>query len=413
MRRNENVNSCNYFCGFRSFLSGSFCYALILFPLFSFAQPDSSGEASWTDKISIRGYVQARYSGLLETNPDLTCEQCDRFWGNNGGFSLRRVRVIFFGQLTPRIYFYIQPDFASAANGSLNFGQIRDAYFDLGLDRKNEFRVRVGQSKMPFGFENMQSSQNRLPLDRSDALNSALLNERDVGVVFYWAPEKIRKRFATLVNEGYKGSGDYGVAGLGVYNGQAANRPDLNGSPHIVARLSYPFAWGSQIVEASLQGYSGSYVLSPEQLSAGAGVNADRTYMDRRVAGSFILYPRPFGIQAEYNAGQGPRFNKATDSVELAPLGGGYITLSYLRKVGSQVLIPFTRLQYYDGGKKHEADARSYKVNDFEIGVEWQPSRNFELVMMYVISSRRYEDYVRQENFQKGRLLRVQAQLNF
>jgi hypothetical protein len=78
------------------------------------------------------------------------------------------------------------------------------------LIQKKNF-VRVGQSKVPFGFENLQSSQNRLTLDRNDALNSAVANERDLGAFFYWAPSKIRERFAMLVKDGYKGSGDYGV----------------------------------------------------------------------------------------------------------------------------------------------------------------------------------------------------------
>jgi hypothetical protein len=54
----------------------------------------------------------------------------------------------------------------------------------LSFDTKKEFRVRVGQSKVPF-FENLQSSQNRLTLDRNDALNSAVANERDLAF-FYW-----------------------------------------------------------------------------------------------------------------------------------------------------------------------------------------------------------------------------------
>jgi hypothetical protein len=83
------------------------------------------------------------------------------------------------------------------------------------LIQKKEFRLRVGQSKVPFGFENLQSSQNRLTLDRNDALNSAVANERDLGAFFYWAPSKIRERFAMLVKDGYKGSGDYGVFAFG------------------------------------------------------------------------------------------------------------------------------------------------------------------------------------------------------
>jgi hypothetical protein len=61
-----------------------------------------------------------------------------------------------------------------------------------------EYRVRIGQSKVPYGFENLQSSQNRLSLDRNDALNSAVVNER-FRCFLYWAPSKIRERFAMLV----------------------------------------------------------------------------------------------------------------------------------------------------------------------------------------------------------------------
>ena len=103
-----------------------------------------------------------------------------------------------------------------------------------------------------------------------------------------------------------------------------------------------------------------------------------------------------------------------TDSIEVKNLQGGYITLSYMVKAGkAQTIIPFTRFQYYDGAKKHELDARSYTVRELEIGVEWQPVKQFELVAMYTISNRRFEDFVKQSNRQSGNLLRLQAQMNF
>jgi phosphate-selective porin len=368
----------------------------------------------WYETFSIRGYVQLRYNRLLETNPDLTCEQCDKSWGKNGGFSLRRVRVIFYGQIGKRVYYYVQPDFASSASGGLNFGQLRDAYMDLGLDDKNEFRIRLGQSKIPYGFENMQSSQNRLPLDRNDALNSAVSNERDMGGFFYWAPQAKRRLLSDLVRDGLKGSGDYGVFAIGAFNGQAANNSELNNQLHVVARFSYPVEIGNQIIEPGIQGYTGKYVMAEGDLSEGVKTNVDLNYDDQRAAVSFVLYPRPFGIQAEYNMGRGPEFNKATDSIEVKNLRGGYATLSYMIKTKKeQIFIPFTRIQYYDGGKKHELDARSYKVREFEIGVEWQPAKQFELVAMYTISSRRFEDFTTQDNLQRGNLLRLQAQINF
>jgi hypothetical protein len=140
--------------------------------------------------------------------------------------------------------------------------QLRDFYADIGFDSKNEYRLRLGQSKIPFSFENLQSSQNRLPLDRADATNSAHANERDIGAFFMWAPKKIRDRFASLVNDGLKGSGDYGVFAVGAFNGQTANRAEANNSLHTVARITYPFAIGHQIVEPSVAAYTGKYVVT-------------------------------------------------------------------------------------------------------------------------------------------------------
>lgn len=371
-------------------------------------------EEKWYDTFKIRGYLQIRYNRLLETNEDLKCEQCDKSWGENGGIFIRRARIIFSGQISKQVYFYVQPDFASSVSStSLNFTQLRDAYMDLGIDKENEFRIRVGQSKVPFGFANLQSSQNRLPLDRDDALNSAFSNERDMGAFFYWAPTKKRKLLSNLVKAGLKGSGDYGVFAFGVFNGQTANKPDLNNELHMVGRLSYPIELGNQIMEASVQGYTGKFVLAKDQISAGVKTTKDKIYTDQRVAGSFILYPKPFGIQAEYNIGEGPEFNKATDSIESKDLYGGYVILSYLTKVGNHILIPFVRYQYYNGGKKHELDARSYEVEETEIGLEWQPVPQFEFVAMYTISKRKFEDAALRDNYQEGSLLRLQAQINF
>ena len=366
----------------------------------------------WYDKIQLRGYAQVRYNGLLQTNEDLECEQCDKSWGGDNDFFIRRMRLIFYGQLSPRVYFYVQPDFASSSSTTaLHFGQLRDAYFDVGVDKKSQFRFRIGQSKVPYGFENMQSSQNRLPLDRADALNSAVSNERDLGVFFYWAPASKRKLFSSLVSSGLKGSGDYGVFGVGIYNGQTANRPELNANKHIVTRISYPFEIKQQIVEAGIQAYTGKVTL----VSTSSGVNyaTDKLYDDKRVAGTVVLYPKPFGILAEYTIGRGPQFDKTLDSITTQRLHGGYVTASYMLNFKNNVLIPFVRYQVYQGGKKHELDARSYNVEDLEIGVEWQMSRYFELVMMYTMSSRRFEDYANQDNYQRGNLLRIQAQVNF
>ena len=393
---------------------------IVLCSFSAFAQNDSLKQKEpvvakkWYDTFSIRGYSQIRYNRLLETNEDLNCEQCDKSWGKGGGFFMRRMRIIFYGQINKNVYFYVQPDFASSpSTDRLHFSQIRDAYFDIGVDDENEFRFRIGQSKVPYGFENMQSSQNRLPLDRNDALNSAVSNERDIGVFFYWAPKNKRKLFSSLVNDGLKGSGDYGIFAFGAYNGQTANNLELNNEPHLVSRITYPFEFKKQIIEASIQAFKGKYTIPKTNLSTGVKHITDLNYTDERVAATFVLYPKPLGILAEYTIGNGPEFNKVTDSIEVMPLKGGFITTNYFIKIQKQILIPFIRYQYFEGGKKHEKDARSYIVNDVEFGAEWQLNKNFELVVNYTMSNRRYEDFSKQDNLQVGNLLRIQAQVNF
>ena len=380
-------------------------------------------KGDWYNKISIRGYVQIRYNGLFSTNDKVSCEQCDKSWGttsidpnakSNNGFFIRRSRIIFSGQVHPNVYFYIQPDFASSpASGVNNFAQLRDAYADISFDKNREFRVRIGQSKVPYGFENMQSSQNRLALDRNDAINSAAANERDLGVFFYWAPAEIRERFAMLIKDGYKGSGDYGVFAFGAYNGQTANKSEANQNLHLVTRVTYPFIIGNQIIEPGLQAYTGKWAFTNE-LSTGVTTADKLNTLDQRVGATFVLYPKPFGIQTEYNIGKGPRYNKFSNTVDVSDLEGGYVTLNYkLDMPNHKYLYPFAKFQYYDGGKKFEKDSRSYVVRDYEFGIEWQPFKAFELVAEWVISDRTFEDSVLKNNRQHGNLLRLQAQFNF
>lgn len=386
-------------------------------------EKEKADKESWYNKLAIRGYVQVRYNGLFSTNDKVSCDQCDKSWGttstaidakSNNGFFIRRARIIFSGQVHPNVYVYIQPDFASSpSSGVNNFAQFRDAYADISFDKKREFRVRLGQSKVPYGFENLQSSQNRLTLDRNDAFNSAVANERDLGAFFYWAPEKIRERFAMLVKEGYKGSGDYGVFAFGVYNGQTANKSEANRNLHVVSRVTYPFLIGNQIIEPGIQAYTGKWAFTNE-LSSGVTTPNKINTVDQRVGASFIMYPKPFGIQTEYNIGKGPRYDKITNSVDVSSLEGGYVTLNYKWDLPKHhYLYPFAKFQYYNGGKKFEKDSRSYVVRDYELGLEWQPFKAFEIVAEWVIADRTFEDSVLKNNRQRGNLLRIQAQFNF
>jgi hypothetical protein len=374
-------------------------------------------ETHWYDKIRLRGYTQFRYNRLpsFHVNDDLVNDQGDRFLGKNTGFGIRRARLVIAGDVHERVSIYLQPDFASVISDQYNVAIMRDWYADLFLDARKEFRLRVGQSKVPYGFENLQSSQNRLALDRNDAINSALKDERDLGVFFYWAPSEIRQRFKDLVDNNLKGSGDYGVVGLGLYNGQTANRAERNDTPHVVARVTWPFLFGKQYVEAGVGAYYGRFnvSVSPTAETPYALRGGDNNLVDARANVSFVLYPQPLGFQAEYNVGRGPSLGEGDERFTVAtrPLRGGYAQLMYKVEGAGVSLIPYVRGTLYQGGKKFDTNAPRYDVRELEMGVEWQIYKALELTGAYVIADRTSSraPYVQE----RGDLTRVQLQVNY
>jgi len=264
---------------------------------------------------------------------------------------------------------------------------------------------------VPFGFENLQSSQNRAPLDRNDALNSALRDERDLGGFFYWAPAEIRQRFADLANSKLKGSGDYGVVGFGVFNGQNANRPERNDNLHVVGRVTWPFLFGKQYVEVGAQGYYGRYNVAT---GTGYTLRGGNDMVDARAAATLVIYPQPFGLMAEYNVGRGPSLGEGDERTVVASraLQGGYAQLMYrLDNVLGGSLVSYVRGTYYEGGKKFETNAPRYRVREAELGVEWQILKALEVTGAYLISDRTSSRAPYEQ--EQGHVTRIQVQVNY
>jgi hypothetical protein len=362
--------------------------------------------SKWYEKIQLRGYAHFRYNRLLESNSDFTNTTNDKSIGDKKGFFLRRARLTFFGEVSDRVYVYIQPDYAQDAGTSgQNYFQIRDAYFDYALTADKEWRLRSGVSKVPYGFDNLQSSSNRPAIDRSDAINTAAPNERDTGVFLMYAPAEIRKRFKDLTSNNLKGTGDYGMLAIGAYNGQTLNKGEENNDLHRVVRLTYPFKLQSgQFIEASLQAYEGQYRTTATTI---------KDFYDQRTAASLIYYPQPFGFQVEYNVGQGPEYNKGTNVVESRNLRGGYAQINYQTILNEQRYFPYVRYQEYDGGRKLD-NGNHMETREWEFGTEWQPNSALEITVAYAISDRKVESATAASNVdEKGQLLRLQAQFNY
>jgi hypothetical protein len=360
----------------------------------------------WYEKISIRGYAQFRYNHAIN-NDLLESNQADRSIAGNNEFFLRRARIIISGQPHERVFIYFQPEFAGLVNGVEQVATLRDFYADLFLTGNKEWRIRAGLSKIPFGFENLQSSQTRLALDRNDALNSGVPNERDLGLLLYYTPSTVRERFRRLVDSGLKGSGDYGMLGIGVFNGQGSNTRDRNKNKHIVFHSTYPLEFSNgQILEFGMDAYTGQFnvastpvvPLDPQPISAGAPLAPillnSGNYLDERVAWHFVLFPQPFGLQGEYTIGRGPELNQARTEVTTGSLRGGYLQLFYNYHCDSlcESIMPFLRFQEYYGGRKGEANAPRNTVRETELGLEYRFNKALELTVMYTWTQRTSSD---------------------
>ena len=372
-------------------------------------QSERATTEKWYDKLSIRGYTQFRYNF---TDDKQMVDEYDNSIGNNKGFLVRRARIIISGDIHERVSLYFQTDFGQGTGvtgtslNNQNFGQIRDLYADVFLTKDKEWRIRAGISKVPFGFDVLQSSQQRIALDRSDAINSAAPNERDTGLFLYYTPVETRKLFRSLVEKGLKGSGDYGILGVGVYNGQTLNVNEANDNKHVVLHSTYPFELPyGQIVQVGVDAYRG---LINVPVAGGVTVPDSGNINDERIGTHFVLYPQPFGLQAEWNWGRGPELNPARTAVQEGYLQGGYVQAMYKW----ENFIPYVRWQEYNGGKKNRVNSPFNVVRETEVGVEWQINKALELTVAYSWM-KRTDTINAPYSIHEGQVIRTQLQWNY
>lgn len=389
--------------------------------------PPEHKKKAWHEKLMIRGYTQLRVNEILSgprTAPSgvsrLRSVQ-DGGINENGNFSFRRARLVVQGDISDRVSLYMQGDLAAAVSNQSGterreaFFQMRDAYADVFIDKAKTFRVRLGQSKVPFGWENMQSSSNRIPLDRTDAINAPVPGERDLGIVAYYTPPKIQKIWDELTADGQKLFGNYGAFGMGVFNGQSINRTERTSGMMTVAMASIPVRldglgglFEGQVAEFGASGIRNAF--RPEVRGGGVSTLA---YRDDHIAVHGMIYPKPFGIQAEWTWGRAPQWDPARADIVSRPTVGGYV-MGMFRASHTPIgqIIPFGRWQHYRGSWKAATNAPALDSDELEAGVEWQPMKELEVTVSYA-NVKRNEADERRSGRATGDVVRAQMQWNY
>ncbi len=386
-----------------------------------------TGHKLWSDRILLRGYTQLRFNEILSGDRTAPAGVSrlrsvhDGGIGDNTGLTFRRIRVVLQGDLNDRVSFYFQPDFATSVSNQSGgerregFAQLRDAYVDTVIDSDKRLRLRFGQSKVPYGWENMQSSSNRLTLDRSDGINSAVPSERDIGIVAYYTPLRAERIWKRLATDGQKLFGNYGAFGIGVYNGQGINRTETNDGVMTVALATWPFeldrlgaGFAGQVLELGAAALRND--VQPELRAGGVSPVAFR---EERAGFHAIFYPQPIGFQAEWNWGRGPEYDRALQAITTRSLNGGYIqAMARVSRSPLGAFMPYARWQRYRGGWKALPNSPRLETDEFELGIEFQPVPPIEFTIAYA-RMRRTEADERRLGAAEGNLIRTQLQWNY
>jgi len=303
-------------------------------------------------------------------------------------FLVRRGRIGLSGTFYKYFDFFVEADFGQGA-AVLTDGYLEFRYW-------SELRLRAGQFKIPFSYEELFSDNNLDFVERSVADN--LTPSRDLGAMLHGS------LFGGVVN--YAG---------GIFNGTGQNTADTNNSKDVAGRLVvYPFkqtdiallknlhlgadvAWGEQDSGQSLRGRTdGTFVF----------FNRINTRGDRlRYSGEVAYYTGPFTIYGEYIQSEEERKGLGAGGRDLPDLfgRGWYVTTTYMltgeTKVPGQTVVPnrwATPVGREPGWGAWELAARfaqldfrarditGNRVNALTLGVNWYLTPNVKWLANFV-----------------------------
>ncbi len=208
-------------------------------------------------KHHFKGYIQVQYRS------DQAADKRE--------FLVRRARIKFEGEVDKRTSYEVQLQMDAKEKGLAKGTktQVRNVFVDYKLNRG---RLRIGQAKIPWGYDLQRSSTIRWtsPVGRAFFLDRLFPNARDIGVQWEYRRSPNAPKFD-----------------VGVFNGTGMNKSDNNDKKNVMARVDFPVSCGSVAVSA-YTGEDGSGAAATDQNRYGVSAHfkwSDTEFLSEYVQG--------------------------------------------------------------------------------------------------------------------------------
>lgn len=317
-----------------------------------------------SDYLSVGGMVNIQYDYTNQTANDNTLHE-------TSAFQIRRARLDLKGNITPRLDFRLQADFATSP-------KLVDAFVRVKFCRF--LNLQAGQFKTPFTLENPYA-----PLDLEFADNaqviSALAGYKDVSGISSYAMGRevglqIYGNLAQFEREGKK----YPLLSyyVGIFGGNGVNIKTDNMAKDLAGRIEFrPF-----LKQLTLSGsaYWGSY-----------DDDKSENLLRLRYSGGAKYEDGSLTVRSEYVWGKTgiSTLNESQEAVmEEICTQGFYLTAGYWFRFGwgkfstaKQKLRPVLRYDYY---RKNLSDDKSGSVY-YSAGFDWWPEKHLNFRTSYTL----------------------------
>jgi len=271
----------------------------------------------------LNGYFQLRYY--------------DNDASDTSEFLVRRARFNIRGPLNDRMSYRIelQMDAKEEGKGPTSKAQLRTVYADYRL---NQGTLRIGQAKIPWGYELLESVPSLWTSERALFMDRLFPNQRDIGVMYAYKAAKDKPEFD-----------------IGVYNGTGINASDNNKRKNVMARVDVPVKNGS----VALSGYVGEN-----------GEDEAATDQNRYGASARFSWPGGTEFMGEFVTGQ----DRGSD------VSGWYAQVAHpVCKTKPNLL--FVKYDQYD----ENTDASGDLFKRWSLGYWWEPMAAARLGVVYEI----------------------------